>query len=174
MDPSFEDCYYVISRALLFWQDHHHPPQHNIQGVPISWSPLGQYSPFWGSSPKTRPAPLPDLHSPCDTSTVPPAAQHSSTVFLPLFQLYFHFSLGQHLFTELSLVWLNLASPPTSPTKFSWTISLSQSPDFCQISRISTGICFRLGLILATRQTLSENIIFFVSGLDEQISRLSE
>ena len=147
---------------------------HNIQRAPISWSPLGQYSPFWGSSPKTCPALLPDLHSPCDTSTVPPAAQHSSTVFLPLFQLYFHFSLGQHLFTELSLVWLDLASPPTSPTKFSWTISLSQSPDFCQISRISTGICFRLGLILATRQTLSENIILIVSGSDEQISRLSE
>ena len=95
-------------------------------------------------------------------------------LLLLLFQLYFHFSLGQHLFTELSLVWLDLASPPTSPTKFSWTISLSQSPDFCQISRISTGICFRLGLILATRQTLSENIISIVSGLDEQISRLSE
>ena len=106
-----------------------------------------------------RPVPPPSL---IYTLLVTPqlSLQLHSTL-LPLFQLYFHFSLGQHLFTELFLVWLDLASPPTLPTKFSWTISLSQSPDFCQISRISTGICFRLGLILPTRQTLSENIIFF-------------
>ena len=99
----------VISCAHLFGQDHHHP-QHKTQGVPISWSPLGQYSPFWSRLPKTWPALLPDLHSPCDTSTVPPVVQHSSTVFPPLLQLYFHFSPGQHLFTELSLVWLDLVS----------------------------------------------------------------
>ena len=127
----------MCENVILITIHHHHHPLYTLGHHP-KLTILEQSARTWPAPSLiyTLTVTLQLSPRPYNTSTV------FSDVFFPLqldFQLYIHKTFLLNIICSLNcpLDWLDLA-PPTSgmaSTKFSRTISFSQSPDFCQISK---------------------------------------